>query len=123
MREIRLLVLSVLFGGAFILLFPVHKGETISDLIVGAVLSPGGFFVASAFFIAGFILQGKVIKVEVQAIRNRKPRYFLMFIHFLSIIALTWMGWVHACVFIFVTCIYGMISLDLKREGGRHVDH
>jgi hypothetical protein len=123
MREIRLLVLSVLFGGAFIRLFPVHKGETISDLIVGAVLSPGGFFVASAFFIAGFILQGKVIKVEIQALRDRKPRYILMFTHLLSIFALTWVDWVHACVFISISCVYGMISLDLKREGGRHVGH
>ncbi len=123
MREIRLLVLSILFGGAFIRLFPVHKGESISDLIVGAVLSPGGFFVASAFFIAGFILQGKVIKVEIQALRDRKPRYILMFAHLLSILALTWVGWVHACIFISISCVYGMISLDLKREGGRHVDH
>ncbi len=123
MREIRLLVVSLLFGGAFIGLFPVHKGETISDLIVGSVLSPGGFFLASAFFIAGFVFQGKVIKVEIQSFREGKPRFGLMLLHLMVILGLSWIGWVHASLFLFVSCIYGMISLDLKREGGRHVDH
>jgi hypothetical protein len=116
---------TFLLGYLFIKWFPDVKIHHASDVIVELVLHPVEFFAASIVFIFGFIVQGNLLKFEIfyvlRLFKGNVHRELLIVpIHACMIYGLTIFGLWETLFFSFLAVFYGIISLDLRRQGGHH---
>ena len=114
---------SFIMGYLFIKWFP--NVEENSEVIIQLVLNPVQFFAASTAFMIGLMLQGSLLKIELYSIfllfsgKLHKGLYMIP-IHVAMIYLLTFFGIWQAMIFSISAAIYGIISIDFHRQGGRH---
>jgi hypothetical protein len=119
------LIGTFILGYLFIKWFPDFEAHHTSDVIVGLVLHPVEFFAASIVFILGLIVQGSLMKVELfYVIRLFKgdihKELMIVPVHVCMIYGLALIGMWETLFFSIVAVFYGIISLDLRRQGGHH---
>ncbi|WP_175991176.1 hypothetical protein [Bacillus sp. Marseille-Q1617] len=119
------LVGTFLMGYLFIKWFPDVESHQTSDVIVELVLHPVEFFAASIVFIFGLVVQGNLMKFEfyylIRLFKGHLHKELMIIpVHASMIYGLTLFGLWETLFFSFLAVFYGIISLDLRRQGGHH---
>jgi hypothetical protein len=125
MHYIFRLISSFILGYLFIKWFPEIESNEASGVIIELVLHPVEFFASSIMFILGFIVHGNLIKAECLFFIRLSKGYVhkeLLIIpaHAGMIYGLSLFGIWETLFFSFLAVFYGIISLDLRRQGGHH---
>ncbi|XXM74145.1 hypothetical protein ACQ0QQ_09855 [Lysinibacillus sphaericus] len=116
---------SFILGYLFIKWFPEIESAEASGVITELVLHPVEFFASSIMFIFGFIVQGSLVKAECLFIirlskGNVHKELLIVPVHACMIYGLSMFGIWETLFFSFLAVFYGIISLDLRRQGGHH---
>ena len=119
------LIMTFLLGYLFITWFPASERFDKPEFIVELVLNPVQFFAASIAFMVGLMVQGNVLKAEMFSILqliNGKLHKELMIIPFHTgvLFVLSGYGVWQTMIFSCLAFIYGIISLDFRRQGGHN---
>lgn len=93
----------------------------LSDFLIGLVMNPLKFFVASVVYFIGFLITGRVIcELILRTRKKRKKReksglaLFFEYLFLLIIFFLLFnLGWQQTLVFFSLSLFYGMISMEL----------
>jgi hypothetical protein len=125
MHNMFRLIGSFILGYLFIKWFPEIESNQASEVIIELVLHPVEFFASSIMFILGFIVQGRLVKDECLLLLRLSKGYFhkellIVPFHVCMIYGLSLFGLWGALFFSFLAVFYGIISLDLRRQGGHH---
>ncbi len=125
MHYIYRLIGSFILGYLFIKWFPEIESNEASGVIIELVLHPVEFFASSIMCVLGFIVQGTLVKAEcLFLIRmskgNLHKELLIVPVHACMIYGLSLFGIWETLIFSFLAVFYGIISLDLRRQGGHH---